>query len=57
MAKNLSRDKLKMIMKYAIVPLIEQYFFGKRKEIQRIIDVYDPILNTFPPSADKLSNS
>jgi MoxR-like ATPase len=57
MTKDLSRNKLRMIMKYAIVPLIEQYYFGKIKDMQEIIDICAPVLNTFQSNPDKLSNN
>ena len=31
MINNLDYQKIKRIMDYAIIPMIEQYFFGKRK--------------------------
>ena len=48
MVKNLNRNKLKMIFKYAVIPLIEQYYFGKRKDLKEIMDICNQILDISP---------
>jgi 5-methylcytosine-specific restriction protein B len=46
MVKNLDRIKLKNIIDYAITPLIEQYFFGKKQKVDEIKQLWSLILNT-----------
>jgi hypothetical protein len=50
MVKGLNHEKLKMILKYAIVPLIEQYYFGKEKSVREIVDMCDNVL--YPPTVN-----
>jgi 5-methylcytosine-specific restriction enzyme B len=45
MVKNLDRIKLKNIIDYAITPLIEQYFFGKKHKVEEIKHIWSTILN------------
>jgi 5-methylcytosine-specific restriction protein B len=45
MVKHLNHDKLRMIMKYAIIPLVEQYYFGKEKYVNDIVDIYNNTMN------------
>jgi MoxR-like ATPase len=55
MVKNLNHDKVRMIIKYAIKPLIEQYQFGKTKKVNEIIEVcheYFPSIDAIDPSVD-----
>lgn len=47
MVKNLDRIKLKNIIDYAITPLVEQYFFGKKQKVEEIKQIWSSILNTF----------
>jgi 5-methylcytosine-specific restriction protein B len=47
MVKNLDRIKLKNIIDYAITPLVEQYFFGKKQKVEEIKQICSSILNTF----------
>ena len=44
MVKDLSHDKLKMVVKYAIIPLIEQYYFGKEKSVREIKEICNNVL-------------
>jgi predicted Mrr-cat superfamily restriction endonuclease len=46
MVKNLDRIKLKNIIDYAITPLVEQYFFGKKQKVEEIKQIWSSILNT-----------
>lgn len=50
MVKDLNYEKLKMIIKYAIVPLIEQYYFGKEKSVREIVDICDNVF--YPPTVN-----
>ena len=57
MTKNITRDKLSMILKYAIIPLIEQYYFGKEKAVKAIMDICDKVVNTSPSSPNQSPNN
>ena len=46
MVKNLDKKKLKNIIDYAITPLIEQYFFGKKQKVEEIKQIWSTIFNT-----------
>jgi 5-methylcytosine-specific restriction protein B len=46
MVKNLDRIKIKNIIDYAIIPIIEQYFFGKKQKVEEIKQIWSSILNT-----------
>ena len=45
MKKNLNYKQLERIKEYAIMPLIEQYFFGKKKNIDEIKKIFIKYLN------------
>ena len=45
MVKNLDKKKLKNIIDYAITPLIEQYFFGKKQKVEEIKQIWSTIFN------------
>ena len=53
MVKDLDLNRLKMIIKYAIVPLIEQYYFGKQKAVEDIIEICNTVINPLPSEPDK----
>ena len=53
MVKNINRDKLSLILKYAIIPLIEQYYFGKEKAVKTIMDICYKDVTTSPSSPDQ----
>jgi 5-methylcytosine-specific restriction protein B len=57
MLKDLNREKLKMIIKYAMIPLIEQYYLGKAKAVKEIMDICDKVLNPFPTNPDQLPSN
>lgn len=57
MAKNITRDKLSMILKYAIIPLIEQYYFGKEKAVKAIVDICDKVVITSPLNPNQSPNN
>lgn len=57
MVKDLGHDKLKMIIKYAIIPLIEQYYFGKEKAVKEIMGICDKVVNPSPVNPDQLPNN
>jgi hypothetical protein len=39
MMNNLNYEKVKRIINYAIIPLVEQYFFGKKENIEPITNI------------------
>ena len=45
MKKNLSLKYLERIKEYAIMPLMQQYFFGKKKSIEDIQTIFDKYLD------------
>jgi hypothetical protein len=47
MVKNLDKMKLKNIIDYAITPLIQQYFFGKKQKVEEIKQTWSAIVNTY----------
>lgn len=51
--KNLDDEKLKRIIDYAIIPLIEQYFFGKKENVDLIRDICNSHLNGFTTTNNK----
>ena len=55
MVKNLDKMKLKNIIDYAITPLIEQYFFGKKQKVEEIKQIWSTIVNTYS-STSQTSN-
>ncbi|MDP9287928.1 MAG: hypothetical protein M3P08_06995 [Thermoproteota archaeon] len=44
MVKDLDKLKLKSILDYAIVPLVEQYFFGNKEEIEDIVNKWQRLV-------------
>ena len=44
MKKDLDKIKLNRIIKYAIIPLVEQYFFGKKQKVEEIKQLCSSIL-------------
>ena len=46
MIKNLDKKKLENIIDYAIIPLIEQYFFGKKQKVEEVKQIWSTITNT-----------
>ena len=46
MVKKLDHDQLKRIIKYALVPLLEQYFFGRKHIVDEIKDLCEECLNS-----------
>jgi 5-methylcytosine-specific restriction protein B len=56
MVTDLTREKLNMIIKYAIIPLVEQYYFGKEKAVKTITEICDKVI-TIPSSPDQLPNN
>ena len=57
MVKDLNIGKLKMIIKYAIVPLIEQYYFGKEKSVKEIMEICNNVINPSRTNLDGLTNT
>lgn len=47
--KNLDDEKLRRIIDYAIIPLVEQYFFGKKENVDLVRDICNIHLNRFAP--------
>ena len=45
MKENLNYKHLERIKEYAIMPLIQQYFFGKKKNIENIQNIFKKYLN------------
>lgn len=56
MVKDLSYNKLKMIIKYAIIPLIEQYYFGKEKSVREIMEICNNVLFPSHSNIDALTS-
>jgi 5-methylcytosine-specific restriction enzyme B len=56
MVKDLTYNKLKMIIKYAIIPFIEQYYFGNENSVKEIKDIYERIVNPSPINLDQLTS-
>lgn len=47
--KDLDNEKVRRIIDYAIIPLIEQYFFGKKESVDQIKDVCENHLGRLLP--------
>lgn len=39
MKENLDNNTLKRIIDYAIIPLLEQYFFGKKERLEELKEI------------------
>ena len=48
MVQNLDNIKLNRIINYAIIPLIEQYYFGKEQKVQEIKQLCSNVLERYP---------
>jgi AAA domain (dynein-related subfamily) len=44
MVENLDTQKLKRILDYAIIPLVDQYFFGKKDDLEDIVREWQSIV-------------
>jgi hypothetical protein len=44
MIKDLDKIKLKRLIEYAIIPLVEQYFFGRKQKVEEIKQLCSGIL-------------
>ena len=49
MVKNMDYDKLKRIIDYSIIPLVEQYYFGKKEYVDEINNICLQTLNLIKP--------
>ncbi len=45
MVKNLNQPKLNRILKFAIIPLLEQYFFGRKQKAEEMTRICSNMLN------------
>lgn len=50
MVKELDRSKLERIIDYAIIPLFEQYFFGRKQKVSDMSQICSDELNPMPAS-------
>lgn len=46
MVKNLDEQRLKRILEYSIKPLLEQYFYGKKDDIEDLVEACNAMLPT-----------
>jgi 5-methylcytosine-specific restriction protein B len=44
MVENLDMEKLKRILDYAIIPLVDQYFFGNKDNLEDIVHAWQSIV-------------
>jgi len=54
---DLNYEKVKRIINYAIIPLVEQYFFGKKDNVDSIKNICDTFLTKIQIKDEKISLS
>ena len=56
MTKDLDIERLRRIIKYAIIPLIEHYFFGREEILKEMRDICNTMVATPKSVPDEMSN-
>jgi hypothetical protein len=44
MVENLDKKKLKRILDYAIIPLLDQYYFGNKDNLEEIVRIWQNLV-------------
>lgn len=57
MVKDLNYDKLKRIIEYAIIPLIEQFFFGRKQKAEELSQLCLKVLNPILSGSEQFASN